>query len=252
MSIKIQCPDCGEPDTLPDSMLEKAARCNVCGGTFYILNAVVDAKDYKSPHKPVIREQADENRIPKSEKLLLGLGLGIPAVVLITFLVFWFGIRDTWETDNYQQIVELCEKVMDATHQADDKTAEQAYGDLTALIEDRPIENDSLANKVESVQSAMEPVLDRLEQTRREQKARQLAEKKRRERQNNAQQPSDVLAPSPFAGGTYKGFSEYELNRLYERLQSAGYSSEEAILTVRDMLKYPDTRATARQWLRNN
>lgn len=185
MSIKIQCPDCGEPDTLPDSALDKLACCNACGSKFAILHAVVDASDYKPPPKPVEQAEEDEAAMPRSEKLLLGIGLGIPAFVFISFLVYWLGMRDTWETDHHDEIYAICQAVIDAESNGDDELAVQEYGKLQSLIAGNELKNATLVREYSAVERAISEAEERMEQQR-------IAEKQRREEQLRRQAVNDT------------------------------------------------------------
>jgi hypothetical protein len=140
----------------------------------------------------------------RGEKLLLGFGLGIPALILLVFLTYWFGVRDTWEVDNYSEITARCESVLRATRHSDDQAAAQAYADLTAFIGDRTIERDSLTDKVESVNLAIAPVHERLEQARRDQEAKVLAETQRRKaltERSASQRPTGTRTSSGYPSG---------------------------------------------------
>jgi len=201
-------------------------------------------------------DSVPDDAMSRSEKLALGFGLGIPAVMVLVSLTYWYGIRDTWEVDSYSEIIARCETVLQATNESDDEMVVEAYEGLIAFIGDRTVESDFLADKLKTVEKAIAPVLDRREQARREREAEELAERKRREAvaeaQRRREQAREAAAAASRREGTYKGFSESELQRLYGRLRQKGYSSEEAILTVKSMLDYPDTRAVAREWLRKN
>jgi len=86
------------------------------------------------------------------------MGLGAAAVLFLAFSVFWFGIRDTWEIDNYSTIIHHCELVHLAINLSDDKAAVQAYSDLDQLIGRRKLERDVLAKRLEEVRQAFIPV----------------------------------------------------------------------------------------------
>ena len=56
-----------------------------------------------------------------------------------------------------------------------------------------------------------------------------------------------IHSPTP----RYEGFTPSELDRVYRKLLRQGNSPEEAILTVRAMLDYPETKASMRRMLDN-
>ncbi len=96
------------------------------------------------------------------------------------FITYWFGVRDTWEIDNYSQIAERCEAVQLAVRQSDDEAAEQAYAELHRFIGEHTIEQDWIATSVNKVRDAYAPVNQRIEKARSKREARELTERKRR------------------------------------------------------------------------
>lgn len=119
--------------------------------------------------------------MPHSEGRLLGFGVGIPAVVFLLFKVYWFGIRDNWETDNYSAVAERCDAVFYSIQQANDEAAAQAFADLKRFVGQHSIKDEWLANRVEEVNSAFATVAERIEQVRRKDAARELEKRQRRE-----------------------------------------------------------------------
>jgi transcription initiation factor TFIIIB Brf1 subunit/transcription initiation factor TFIIB len=188
MPLEIKCPNCGQKAIVPDTAINRRVRCTSCHAVYAVRDALTPPTVQHSPTPEPIAEDG----MSKNEKLLIGFGLGIPALIFLVFITYWFGIRDTWEIDNYSEITARCEAVMQATRGSDDQAADQAYAELTAFIGDRSIESDSLAGKLASVNSAMAPVRERLEQARREREARDLAERNRREAQAEAQRRAQL------------------------------------------------------------
>jgi len=254
MPLHFNCPNCGQEAIVPDTAINRRARCRSCHSTYTVRQALHRTSTQQaSPPQPVT-----DVGMSRGEKLFLGVGLGVPAVLLLVFLTYWFGIRDTWEADNRSEITARCETVLQAARQSEDQAAAVAYAYLTKFVGARSIENTSLANKLNTVGQAIAPVLERLEVARRKQEreANELAENKRREAlaesERQQKQAREAAAARSRHAETYKGFSESELTRLYNEMERKGMSPEEAILTVKAMLDYPDTQAIAREWLRRN
>lgn len=247
MPLTLNCPYCGQLAVLPNSAIHRQARCTSCQSTYAVQDALQRSR---RPNFPAV-----DNRMSLHEKLVLGVGLSALALIAITFCIYWFGMRDTWETDNYLPITRQCDAVLAAIGSSDDDAAAQAYADLTTFVEGHVIESPSLIKRLETVDNAMSPVLARIERERREREAQAEREKREREieeakakyekwrRENEVKSASDA---------TYKGFTESELEKVYEKLRSEGYSAEEAILTVKAMLDYPDTREIVRKWVQDH
>ena len=122
---------------------------------------------------------AEGEGILRRENLLLGYWLGIPAILFLLFIIYWFGFHDSWEIDNYSQIDKRCKAVLAAIQQSNDDAAEQAYTDLNIFIGERTFEHNWIAQRVDEVHQAYVPVNIRIKQARLEREARELAEKQR-------------------------------------------------------------------------
>jgi len=109
--------------------------------------------------------------LPDREKFIMVLGLGIPAIILLMFVVYWFRIRDSWELDNYSRITERCGAVMTAVRQSNDAAAEKAYMELNSFVGDHAISLDWLANRIDEAHTAFVPVSVRIEQARQAREA---------------------------------------------------------------------------------
>ena len=157
-----------------------------------------------------------------------------------------------WEIDNYLQIIERCEAVQLAIRQSDDATASHAYAELNHFIGNRTIERESLAIRVGEVRKAIIPVNERFEQSQREREAQERTARRQARAKRRQLQTQEVRTTDRQSNTGYKGFTESELKIIYEDLRSKGYSSEDAILTTKAMLDYPDTRAAVRQKLDGN
>ena len=174
LPIQLNCPNCGQEVIVPNEAINRRARCTSCQTTYAIREAL---------HPPVSQQTSTPeshavDSMTRGEKRLLGFGLGVPALLFLMSLTYWFGIRDTWETDNYSAIATRCETVLRATRAADDQAASQAYKNLVIFLGNRTIESDQLTSKLKSVELAIDPINERLE----------------RERQAAATQSASVLA----------------------------------------------------------
>jgi len=193
---------------------------------------------------------ADEG-MPLRKKLALGFGLGIPAICFLMFITYWFGFRGTWEINNFSQITDRCEAINRAVAKPDDAEATRAYNELFRFIGDHQIKHDFVADHIQAAQEAYAPVKTRIELKL---EAEELAKRQRREvqakqSQRHRQQARNAAAATPRSARMYKGFTESELERVYEALQRQGHSSEDAILTIEAMTEYPDTKDKMRRFL---
>lgn len=185
----------------------------------------------------------------------MGFGLGLPAIAFLVFAVYWFGYRDTWSIDHYAQITEQCDTVLSAIRRSDYEEARTAFTELDGFIGEHRITPESLHQQVEEVREAYAPIRKQYEQLRIQKEA--LEEARRNEqiaheealRKAQAARTKEYLKQRPSG---YQGFTESELMRIHSKLVSEGYDYDEAILVTKDMLDYPDTRATVRHWLDNN
>lgn len=162
MSLTIRCPICGESDVVPDSALEKQACCNACGSGFFVQNVVVDASDYEQPPKTTPHKEVREE-IPKKEKLLLLIGLGVPAVVLIVFATYWFALRDSWEQDNFMAISTQCHAVIDASNKSNDSAVMGEFQKLKEILGSRQLTDTILIKKFAEAEARADEVQNRRE-----------------------------------------------------------------------------------------
>ena len=164
MSLKLECPKCGQLAFVPDEAIHRRARCTGCHATYAVQEALLS-----------------NNRASLREKLTLGLGLGIPAIVFLVFVTYWFGYRDTWEIDHYTEIMDSCKTVHVFVQQGNDAAAEQVYTALNDLVGDRTIINADLVSSIGLARKCYAPTGERLEKLRQEQEALELAEIQRSE-----------------------------------------------------------------------
>ena len=100
----------------------------------------------------------------KDDNLVLKLGTGIPVLVFVAFLAYWFGLRDSWEVDNFSKIVDKAEAVNRAIAKSDDEEAARAYREFIEFIGDREIKETFMLERVAAVRKAFVPVEQRLKQ----------------------------------------------------------------------------------------
>jgi len=130
---------------------------------------------------PTQSEASVDIGMPRSEKLLLGFGIGIAAVLFVGFIFYWFQLRDTWEFDNHLRIAEHCQTFDAALIRADDAAAAQAFTDLNNLLAGRTIERQYLSERVQHVRSAFSTVQIRLETARIAREAQEAEAQRQRE-----------------------------------------------------------------------
>lgn len=189
--ISFACGQCGNSIAVEDKHAGRRAKCKQCGYLFVVPKGKpVQAPSFplrSGTSGPMQHSWAALRNMPRNQKLLLALGLGVPALFLISILVYLFGIRDTWGTDNYEAIVRLCCYAETAMERSDDKEIGNACEELLGFIGDRKIENEYLAKRVAAVREAYRPVHNRLEKARHDREARKLAARKKREARELAQ-----------------------------------------------------------------
>lgn len=188
--ISFACGQCGNSIAVEDKHAGRRAKCKQCGYLFVVPKGKpVQAPSFRrrgGTSGPMQHSWATLRSMPRNQKLLLALGLGIPALFLISVLVYLFGIRDTWGTDNYEAIMELCHYAEMTMEQSDDEEIGNACEELLGFIGNRKIENEYLAKRVVAVREAYRPVHNRLERTRRDTEARELVQRQEREARERA------------------------------------------------------------------
>jgi transcription initiation factor TFIIIB Brf1 subunit/transcription initiation factor TFIIB len=238
MPLKIKCPKCGEEDVVPDASIHKCGQCNSCGSTFAIRDVV------QSVPQPIESQHASAKNggVVIRIAVVIGLVICVSLILYRSLSPFWSSVHDTWENDNFALITEQCNVTLRATQGSDDNAAMDAYMELDSIVGGHVIESELLASRIDVVRRAIDPVRKRLEQNERVRLARLCADREQRIAEEEERQQAAL----------YKGFTESELDRAYERLRQEGYSAEEAILSLKAILDYPDTTAVLRQWLDNN
>ena len=183
MALNLRCPICSQPAVVPDSWLDRRARCNACQSVYSVRDAV-QCRESSMPSDDV---SAPEEGMSRSDKLIWGLGLGIPVMFLIVFLAYIFGTRDTWEADNYSKITDRCKVIESAIVKSDDTAAVAGCEELFRFIGDRKIGDEYLAERVDAARKAYAPARTRLDEARRTRETRELAERQEREAREQAE-----------------------------------------------------------------
>lgn len=174
MSVQVTCPSCSRRYSQPKKALGRRVRCLQCNFEFLIRDAVQhSAMPVEEPPK----HTNDANRF--SSILVLTFAWGSLVAISISFLIYWFAYRDTWDIDHYSAICERCEVVHDAIARSDDDAASIAYEELYLFIEGHKIQNHDLKGRINSAIAAYSPVWERREEHRKETEARLLAESKK-------------------------------------------------------------------------
>ena len=204
MSLRLTCPHCTHPAVVPDEALEKRARCKACQTIF----SVKDALDHSAVLSVVPHESSDiqfldfaqldrtaasivapqapqhgEDMTRRGIKLhTYGISIAVLLfVMLVTYLIYSFRSRDTWELDNFAQITKQCDAAMDAIAKSNDDKAVTACEELFHFIGVRKLASAFLTDRVDEVKLAYSPVKIRVEKMRLEREAAELAERRRRE-----------------------------------------------------------------------
>ena len=124
MPLHLKCPLCGKTAVVPDAAMNRRVECGSCHAT----HAVRDIVEQPDPRAG--QDASASEGMARGDKLLLAWCCGVPAALLLVFLVYWFGFRDTWELDNYMRIVQQCDTVERAIAASDDAAAAEEYAEL--------------------------------------------------------------------------------------------------------------------------
>lgn len=155
--LKIKCPKCGQEGELSEEHIDRQITCNACHAKGPASGALIS-------NESVHADRAGYEGVSRNEKLLLSFGLGIPALVLVVFSIYWFEIRDTWEQEHYSEIIAQCNQVEEAILADDVWQAKKRFEDLRELVGDRDIANDTLRQQIADADDVMEPVFIRIQQ----------------------------------------------------------------------------------------
>jgi hypothetical protein len=151
IAVHFQCPKCANEIVMGSKFWGKHIKCSRCGITL-----IVPASDGPAP--TIVPSTASESgtdaigpavskwenlRAHKAETITVLAG-----TILIGAMLTWFFLRDTWQTDNFEQITQRCEAVQTAVAHSDDDAAATAYAELDHYISDHKLTNAVLAQRV--------------------------------------------------------------------------------------------------------
>ena len=245
MPLHLKCPLCGKTAVVPDAAINRRVECGFCHATHHVRDIVHRHEPSAAPDAP------PEQGVARSEKVLLASCCGLPAALLLVFLAYWFGFRDTWELDNYTRIMQQCDAVERALAQSDDAAAAEAYAELNSVIGERTVKHRNLTARLAETRTAFTPVNARLEEAEREREAQRLAERRRAEALAHAKARSamsDKCDVAPRARRTpyltrdeaIDAYADQQVERHW-RPMPGGNTREDAKRVTRDILK-------ARNW----
>lgn len=136
--------------------------------------------------------------------------LSIITVAFVCFLFYMFCLRDTWEIDNYAQIIERCNTVHLAITEDQYDKASKAYDELLQFIGNRKIKREYIAERVDKTRQAFAPIQIKLEQSRRKKEFQELAQKKTSDSDSHA-----AINNSSYRLGSNENNMFYDPNREY-------------------------------------
>jgi hypothetical protein len=129
MPLNLKCPNCGQDAVVPTAAINRRARCTACQATYAVKDTLQDAN--AKSLLPILNRKS---RMPSRDSFVLGFGLGLPAIACLIVATYWFGYRDTWETDNFTQIITRCDAVHVSVRKGDDDAAETVLVALNTFV----------------------------------------------------------------------------------------------------------------------
>lgn len=167
---------CGRRFRVESKLVGTIGKCEYCGSRFKI------APSGNDPAKKGVRKPDSDfdAHLSKSDKNLLVVGLAIPALLFACFLFYMLAIRDTWETDNYDAVIEMCKQAENAIASENDEDAISKYQGLASFVGNRDILNDDLAVRIDAVTNAIAPAQTRIKIAAERRLREQMAEADRR------------------------------------------------------------------------
>jgi len=158
--IKFDCQMCGHNYQVPDKYAGKKVRCKECNEIFIvpILNddkhQTVQLKHYGSIADKPAKQPCSVSVTPIRAWCLFGV-LG---VFFISFVLYMFVFRDTWEIDHYSELSNL---IRDASryYQAEEyQLGIKKYDKLCFLIGDRELKKEELRKLYSEMQGRYAPL----------------------------------------------------------------------------------------------
>ncbi len=108
--------------------------------------------------EPMPQEEAETSAMSRNEKRVLIAGIGIPVLLAAAFFIWFFGIRDTWESDHRGDIVRLSEETVSLVRAKKSEASVRAYDELTRLIGNRKPKDVELQKSISEANAAIEPI----------------------------------------------------------------------------------------------
>lgn len=194
MSIKVIC-SCGKEYNVKDELAGKTAKCKVCGADVFIpnppkadaaeLSHVAPAKNPSAarPAKPAPKPSpgkvspAKAKAVsPHSRKVLFASG-GL-VVLLVTGVILFFALRDTWERDHRDEIIRLSGQINELVKADDLAGATAQHEKLQALLSGHTLKDTVTQQTVSSAKEGVDSL--RLKKKQEEEERRLAAEQKKR------------------------------------------------------------------------
>ena len=195
---KLKCPKCVEILTIPDLTnfnIDKAVPKQVKKKSpeSYNLSPVdnsddlddlVDFEDIPCETQPHIKKpkKKKEKSVDIEESFIdeskIALAIGAMLIIFITgFFIWFFNIRSTWESDNYQKICDKNESVRGLLSTNKPEECVMAYEELLTLIGNRKLHNNILANDFNKTKELLDPLKLKFDQVKIVKQAREMESK---------------------------------------------------------------------------
>ena len=179
--IAFHC-QCGNVIQTPDGNAGKRGKCRKCGQVVTVPSKPVleRAGADSAGHSPVGRSQRHSAAVQEQPsglssetKIIIG-GIGILAAIVVGFSVWFFAIRDTWESDHRDDVLRLSEETVTLS-QANNPDGVKKYDELLRLVGKRTFTDAKLTKAVVDARDAAEPAKKKILEEQR------LAEQRQKE-----------------------------------------------------------------------
>lgn len=182
--IKFNCPVCNEEHEVPKNILGEIITCSNCNETIRVTSKEIDDAIIKTyiPDKPKkVKKTTSEQKEPKLRKYPLWFTrtIYVSSILFISFLVYVFILRDTWETDNYDKIESIHNRAIECKEGKYIEFAIEYYKEIFAIIGDREITTPCLLNVIDEASYEYVEILSDLYKN-----AQKLSDKKNYKKSN--------------------------------------------------------------------